>query len=682
MRVGWRFASAGVALLALAACRGYVETGDLSALHARGQLRIIVPQLGEVDRLPRRGHPAVYERNLAAEFASSLGLEPVWVVVSQRDQLIPTLLEGRGDLIAANLTVTAERREHIAFSAPIDHVREQIVTRVEDSAVTGVEDLAGREVAARTSSSFWGTLDSLRAVVDGIGVVAAPEDLETDEILAAVAAGDYDVAVADDHVAREVLAYLPGLRVAFDVTEPRPVAWGVRPDADRLRAAADRFLESRQVTGRRPLRALGDLDDIRSRGVLRVLTRNSAGTYFVWRGQIVGFEYDLMRRFAERLGVQVEVIVPPTREALLTWLRQGRGDVVAAGLTVTEARDADRIAFTRPYNHVVETVVARPADTATLRAPADLAGRTVAVRRSSAYWETLTGLRDSGIDLRLEAAPEDLETEEIIDLVARGEYDLTLADSHILGIERTWRDDVRGVMTLGDSVAHAWAVRDTTPQLLAALNDLLADEYRGLFFNLTYNKYFVTPRRVLEHATERAVRTGAITPYDSIIQIAAEEHGFDWRLIAAQMFAESRFDAEARSFAGAVGLMQIMPSLGAAYEVDSLEDPVANTRTGVRYLRHLSDQIEAASEADRLWFALASYNAGYGHLSDARRLAVQLGRDPDRWFDEVEEVMPLLARAEYHRATRYGYCRCGEPVNYVRRVRETYRAYVGVAGER
>jgi membrane-bound lytic murein transglycosylase F len=308
----------------------------------------------------------------------------------------------------------------------------------------------------------------------------------------------------------------------------------------------------------------------------------------------------------------------------------------------------------------------------------DLAGRTVVVRRRSSYWNTAEALRAEGIGLRLVAAPESLATEEIIDLVAAGDYDLTIADSHILEIELALRDDIRRAVEIGEPIRHSWAVREEDTLLLRVIDQFFREEYRGLWYNLTHDKYFATPQRIRERAAERVARTGEISPYDSLIRHHAERAGFDWRLVASQVYQESRFDPEARSFAGAVGLMQIMPRTAAAYGVDDPTNPASNVAAGVRYLERQYGLFEDVPGSEQIWFALASYNAGYGHVQDARRLARRRGLDPDLWFGQVETVMPLLARTEYYEQAPHGYCRCLEPVKYVRAVRDRYDAYTRV----
>jgi hypothetical protein len=145
---------------------------------------------------------------------------------------------------------------------------------------------------------------------------------------------------------------------------------------------------------------------------------------------------------------------------------------------------------------------------------------------------------------------------------------------------------------------------------------------------------------------------------------------------------EARFDPNAQSFAGAIGLMQMLPKTARGFGFDSLTVPEKSTQAGTYYLRHLYRLTDdAATPEDRLWFALASYNAGYGHVGDARRLTAELGGDPDVCFGGVDEGMPLLAKREYHSRTRYGYSRCMEPVLYIRRIRDRHQAYSDALGD-
>lgn len=660
----------------------FIEAGDLVQIEDRGQLRVLMPLRVTPGRLPRRGPTLDFERRIIEDYARDMDLEPIFVFVKSRDQLLPSLIAGKGDLVAANLTATRERRETVSFTVPVAVVREQLVTRSDDLTIEKVEDLAGRRIALRKSSSFWTTVAKLRERVPEIEVAAVPETVDSEEMIHRVTLGEYDVTVADSNLVEACLEYRSDIRAALDLTGDRPIAWAVRPGSPDLLQSLDQYLMAAQLARREGLQHVDDLAGIKERKVLRMLTRNTAATYFLWRGKLMGFEYELVNQFAMQHGLRLEVIVPPIGQDLLPWLRAGRGDIVAAAMTPTKEREKDGIVFSHPYNYVSQQIVGRKGGKVPMRLE-ELAGRKVFVRRSSAYWDTLEKLLDEGIEFELIPAPEDFETEEIIARVADGEYDLTLADSHILKIELTWRDDIQEGLTLTDEpVRLAWAVRESNPELIAAVNEFIDREYKGLFYNVIYDRYFEDQRKIHRHVAERINGAdGTISPYDDLVKTYAEKYGFDWRLVVAQMYQESGFDPAARSFAGAVGLMQILPSTGEEMGLDDLHDPETGILAGIRYLDWVRDRFESdLSVKDRMWFTLAAYNAGPGHVRDARRLARQLGLNPNRWFGNVERAMLLLSRPQYASKARYGYCRCREPVKYVREIRARFNAYVETVG--
>ena len=649
-------------------------TGDFAEIRSRGEIRFLAPLLSQANGLPRGRTPLDAERRMAELFAHTLELEPVWVWVENYADLIPALREGRGDIITANYTVTPERQEEVAFGPAVARVREVIVSHPDSAPIGGLEDLVGRTVTVRRSSAFWPTMESLVREHPGIALTPAPERMDTEQLLYAVAVGRADVTLADDLMVEAVRRYLPDLRIDLAFEEDRDLAWGVRKNNTALLDTIVDFVRVLNPTENRPDRYVGDLEAIKERGVLRVLTRNNSTSYFVWRGHILGFEHDLTEQLAKSLGVRVEYVVAPTRASLFSWLIDGYGDLIAAG--VTRSDTAERLLeFSQPYNRVVEMVVTDTADRS-LESVADLAGRSVAVRVSSAYWETLRRLQQDGIDLTIVQLPEVMETEEIIGHVASGEYDVTIADSHILDMELAWRDDVRGAFAVSDSVEHAWITRPGDRELQAAVNSYLDTIVGGWFYEKTQRKYFGNPASSRRYVTGRVERTGVLSPYDAIMQRYANRFEFGWVLVTAQMYEESRFDPEAVSFAGAVGLMQMMPATAQGFGFDSLTVPEVSIHAGTRYLRHVYDLLDDVPDPEeRMWFTLASYNAGLGHIKDARRLAEQEGYDPNVWFGNVAVVAPLLQRRSVHRQFQYGYCRCDEPVQYVRKIRNRYRTY-------
>ena len=653
------------------------EIQDLPDLRWGSALNVLVPGkelLQTLTPLERQAHQV--ELELIEYFAEKHYLEPVYVPVDRQSDLIPSLLSGAGQVIAANLRVTSKRKDLIAFSEPIYTVREQLVVRAGDQ-IHSAADLRDREIAVRERSSFWKVIQEVRKNEPRIGVRLLSEQVSEEEILHGVVEGRFDMAAVDITALHQRPEDWQELKVVPGLFEDQPIAWGTHPKAKTLLEALNHFLRKEQLA-RRP-RAIykEDFPGIKKRKLLRVLTRNNATTYFVWRGKLMGFEYDLLKKFVDEHGIQLEMIVPPSRDLLIPTLLWGGGDVIAASLTISDERRSHGLEFTIPYNVVSEVLVSRKDDP--INHISQLEGRTLWVRRSSSYWMTLDQFRvKSNIGFNLKAAPEDLETEEIIDRVARGEYDLTVSDSHILDVALTWRDDVRPVFALKKEVKHGWAVRKDDKKLLETLNTFIEKEYKQLYYNVVYEKYFENPkgiRSLVEHRAD-GLKGAALSPYDDIVRKHAEEYGFDWPLIVAVMFRESRFDKNAKSWAGARGVMQILPVTAKRFGVDDLSDPENGIVAGIRMLSWIYSRFEPELPVkERTWFTLAAYNAGLGHVFDARALAKQQGLDPNRWFDNVEKAMLLLSKPKYYKKATYGFVRGIEPVSYVRDIRKLYNAY-------
>jgi len=221
-------------------------------------------------------------------------------------------------------------------------------------------------------------------------------------------------------------------------------------------------------------------------------------------------------------------------------------------------------------------------------------------------------------------------------------------------------------------------VRVGNPRLLAAVDAFVKAVDRSLEFNLAYRRTFESRS---DPTIQRAELTGAgsVSPYDPIFQKYAPRYGFDWRLTAAQAYQESHFDPKARSREGAVGLLQILPRTARSLGFNRLTDPEECTHAGIAYLAQLMSQLEPdLAVHQRVRFALAAYNAGMGHVSDARRLARELGLDPNRWFGSVEKAMLELQKPAYYRHARYGYARGSEPVRYVSQIQTRYEQYLAL----
>jgi membrane-bound lytic murein transglycosylase F len=422
------------------------------------------------------------------------------------------------------------------------------------------------------------------------------------------------------------------------------------------------------------LRYAGDLDTIRAKKVLRVLTRNNSSSYFVANGQERGFQYELAKSFADSLGVRLTMIVPASRSELEEALLAGEGDLIAAGTTITSTRAA-RLHLSPPLRRARRVVVV-PAQARAPRTPAELRGLPIHVSFRSTTADTLRALEPSlGFALTLVDVEDDVEMEEMITRVAAGDYPATLVDEDIVALAIASGAPVKATLSVGEPLAKGWVVRPDAPQLAAAVDAFVNEHARGGLVKIYYDRYFKRPRG--SRAAYRADRAGRISRWDELFQAEARAVGMDWRLLAAIAFAESRFDPTAHSPWGAVGLMQVLPSTAREHGIEELTDPAQNIRAGARYYKYLVDRFDDPSIElrQRLRFALAAYNAGLGHVLDARELATRTSRNPSAWFGQVEEALRLKKDRRWHEQTRFGYCRADETIDYVSRVQAAFDVF-------
>ncbi len=429
-----------------------------------------------------------------------------------------------------------------------------------------------------------------------------------------------------------------------------------------------------------------DFTAIRANGVIRMLTRYNATSYFVHRGGQAGFDYELFQRFARRHGLTVEVVIPEPGEDLISLLNSGAGDVICAGLSHTPDLD-QYVEASRPVSFVQKVLVRPPDDTRPANL-ADLAGLTVTVPAHDPFRHELTRMRDErDLDLKVQPGLPLVEVEELIARVSRGELDATVADDAVVKAVRSYLEsEIQVGPVLSEQRPIAWLVRRNSPELRAALNAYLKEnleilpggrQRRGKDYGIIYDRYFRDPRAIrhFRQEADRPDKSGRISRFDELIRNQAERHDLDWRLVTALIYEESRFYPRALSKAGAKGLMQVMPYV-AGPQVDSLFVPEANLRAGMRLLKRTWDGFAYLDSLERLRFTVAVYHAGFGHVADARRIAMDATLDPNSWERGLSETLPRLAQRRWYEDTRHGYYRGDETVRYVEDILNRFRMYM------
>lgn len=646
---------------------------DLADIIKNKELRVLTTSPA-LQALPRHVSPQEYSLALLENLAETLDVNLTIVNKQNFDELIPALLSGEGDVIAANMTITMPRRKQIAFSIPVTKTREEIVVHTSNAAIRSIKDLSGRTIHVEKGSCYVKTLEKLKTRVPGL--IIEETNLDTEELLEKVANKQIELTIADDNFVESFQTYCPDLKIVHTFPIVRFIAWGMNPKAPKLLKIVNQFL-SKELPRYAMKNFSGDLPLIKKRRILRMITTNNPFCYFIHRGALMGFEYELMKEFAKRNGLRLVTVVPAKWNDIIPWLAQGKGDVAAAAITITPERKADKaVSFCHPYCDIREKVVTRKSDDSISNIK-NLAGRTFVVRRESSYWQTLTNLKNSGCEIKLMTAPSTMESDQIVDKVASGEYDLTLLDSTLLDIEQLRRSDIKSPLALGKEHHYGWLTRSDDTRLREAINKFFEQIMKEPTFNVLLKKYLKSRKNVDKHSLSFS-RGYSLSPFDPIIKHYASQRDFPWCLIASQIYQESRFNPKAEDRLGAIGLMQIMPATARELRVKgSLFVPQINIATGTEYMKRMRSRFpdDTIDNNSQFCFSLASYNGGYGHVADARKLAKTLSLNPDIWFGNVEESMKLLTNRRYASRARYGYCRGDMICDYVKDIMFRYRAY-------
>lgn len=422
----------------------------------------------------------------------------------------------------------------------------------------------------------------------------------------------------------------------------------------------------------------GDLQEMLERRVVRAAVARSGFFYYIRDGRERGVTSDFLRVFEKRLNQRfglrgtnrVNVVaIPMTRDRLIRAVTDGRADIATAGLTITPDRER-KVDFSEPWVSDVREVVITSPLARQIDNLEDLAGRQVVVRGSSSYYQSLRDLSRRFEKTGLQAidivpAHEIFEDEDLLEMLSVGMIGITVSDDYVADF---WQQAFGGFKVHKELAVRtdgriAWAFRKRSPELAEVINAFVVANRPGTRTgNVIVNRYIGDPARVTNALAGDRLRR--LTLEEPLFRRVGEEFGFDWLKLAAQAYQESRLDNSKTSKAGAVGIMQVLPSTAKSMGINNYREISGNIGAGAKYMRHLVDDYfadEELSEINQWIFALAAYNAGATRISRLRRNAAEKGLDPNLWFDNVEFVV----------ADAVG----SEPVTYVRNVMKYYLAY-------
>lgn len=432
-----------------------------------------------------------------------------------------------------------------------------------------------------------------------------------------------------------------------------------------------------------------DLSEIRENGKLVVLTDFNSTNYFIYRGQPMGYQYELLQELADHLRIKLDVIVSNDLQESFNYLSEGRCNLLAINLTITKERRR-YFDFTEPHTQTRQVLVQRKPDNwkklskselekQLIRNQLDLAGKTIYVERNSSYAERLKNLSDEiGDSIIIEEVQEN--SEQLISFVAEGDIDFTVCDENVALVNQTYYPNIDVYTAISFPQNLAWAVQKGATSLKHEIDIWLKEFKKTTKYAVIYNKYFRNQRTSQMVASDYfSLTSGRISAYDEAIKKHSNQIGWDWRLLASVIYQESRFDPNAESWAGAFGLMQLMPNTARRFGVNKSSSPEQHIRAGVEFIQWLDNRFKEKipDPQERIKFILASYNIGYGHIEDAMNLAEKYGKDPAIWDDGVNEFLLMKSKPEYYLdpVVKYGYCRGVETYNFVSEVLERYNDY-------
>ncbi|GAB4275996.1 MAG: membrane-bound lytic murein transglycosylase MltF [Methylomicrobium sp.] len=409
------------------------------------------------------------------------------------------------------------------------------------------------------------------------------------------------------------------------------------------------------------------LEDIRSKGKLIVLTRQSPTTYYQDNAKTRGFEYELTRQLAQSLNIDVEYKVYDNAFDVMAALAAGEGHIAAAGLTKTEL-GAKYFRYGPSYKTVNQQVVCNKQ----IKRPKkneDLLHHSLLVIADSRSEEKLSEIKQRYPALEWESS-EQFSTEQILEKVSNGSVDCTVVESNIVTVNRLHYPNLVNAYTLSEEKI-AWALPENSMNLRQYIEDWLAqiqsdstlkainERYYGYAELFDYHDAAVFLQRVKKR----------LPKFKSYFKQVAASYNIPWTLLATQAYGESEWNPAAKSPTGVRGLMMLTDSTAKSLGISDRLNPRQSIKGGAKYLQYLLKRIpREVVEEDRIWFAMAAYNIGFAHLIDARELARKMGKNPNVWAD-IKQILPLLSEKRHFKALKYGYAPGKDSVRYIDRIR-------------
>lgn len=425
---------------------------------------------------------------------------------------------------------------------------------------------------------------------------------------------------------------------------------------------------------------IDNLSEIKERGSLRVVVGYNSTDYFVYKGQPMGFQYEILRQLSEDLDLKLDIIVEDNLTKSFDLILKGKADILAHNLAVTGSRKHNAY-YTPPLYQTRQVLVQRSTyKDSIIRNQINLGGKDIYVRSGSAYVKRLENLSDE-IGDRINIVQDSIfGSEKLVEMVSTGEIDYSVCDENIAKLNGSYYKNIDIYTPISFSQNIAWALLPQGVTFNKFIDKWISTFVKSSNYKAIYRKYFISHRfKGFKRNRYHSRHGGQISEFDDIVKRVCSESSWDWRLILSLIYQESRFDPYAESWVGAEGLMQLMPTTAAQLGVEDVNDPEQNILGGVKYLNSLDEifKEKVPDPEERVKFVLAAYNVGVGHIIDGRKLAKKYGKSPMIWDDNVATYIKNKSMKKFYAdpIVKWGYCRGQETFDFVRDIEERYRAY-------
>jgi len=433
-------------------------------------------------------------------------------------------------------------------------------------------------------------------------------------------------------------------------------------------------------------------EEIQEKEILTVLAENSPSSYFLYKGRNMGFEYELLHEFAKDMDIRINVKMMHDLDSMQNKLNNCEGDLIACNLTITPERQEEYL-FTTPIHTTQQVLIQRKPDNWRRMSKSklndslvtdieQLRNKRIFVWKNSTYYQNIEKINNSlNLNIQIIPADGDISSEELIRMVSEKEIDFTITDANVAKINSNYFKNINSSLNLSDEQQIAFACRKSSKTLIDTLNYWLKNKSNRSTIGEVKRKYFdrknLTNKAVQDYSS--VLKEGQLSPYDEFIKSESKKIGWDWRLISAIVYQESKFETWKVSWCGAYGLFQFMPATAKSYGINRSSPAQSQLKAGFtklnknykQWLKVVPDSTEAR------YFTIATFNAGRAHIDDARRLAEKYELDPDVWYDNVNVMVLNLSSPKYNRdkVVKYGYMRGAETYEYIYEIMERYEEY-------